>query len=152
MGVVGSPNGLRRVILPQESKEAVTSQAEDWDRPAQDDDSESIGDLPHRLKCYLEGEPVDFLDKLDLAGTTRFQQRVWQITRTIPYGATRTYVWVAARLDSPEAARAVGQALGRNPLPIVIPCHRVIGSDGGLVGFGGGVEMKKYLLRLEAGQ
>ena len=152
MGVVGSPNGLRRVILPQESKEAVASQVEDWDRPAQDDDSESIGDLPHRLKRYLGGELVDFLDKLDLAGTTRFQQRVWQITRAVPYGETRSYGWVAARLGSPKAARAVGQALGRNPLPIVIPCHRVIGSDGGLTGFGGGMGMKKYLLRLEAGQ
>ena len=149
MGVVGSPDGLRRVILPQESKEAVVSQVGGREYPFESRDFASFGDLPQRLKRYLEAEPVDFPDKLDLAGTTRFQQSVWQITRAIPYAETRSYAWVAGQLGLPRAARAVGQALGRNPVPIVVPCHRVIGSDGGLVGFGGGVETKKYLLRLE---
>ena len=149
VGVVGSPGGLRRVILPQASKEAVISRVEGWGCPFESGDFASFGDLPRRLKCYLEGEPVDFTDKLDLAGATRFQQSVWHMTRTIPYAETRSYAWVASQLGLPGAARAVGQALGRNPLPIVVPCHRVIGSDGGLVGFGGGVEMKEYLLRLE---
>ena len=149
MGVVGSPDGLRRVILPQESKEAVVSQVGGREYAFESRDFASFGDLPQRLKRYLEAEPADFPDKLDLAGTTRFQQSVWQITRAIPYGETRSYVWVASQLGLPKAARAVGQALGRNPVPIVVPCHRVIGSDGGLVGFGGGVETKKYLLHLE---
>ena len=152
MGVVGSPDGLRRVILPQEFKEAVIDQLEGWASPAEGRSSAVFGDLPQRLSRYLEGEQVDFHDKLDLVGTTRFQQSVWRITRIIPYGETKSYAWVARQLDSPKAARAVGQALGKNPLPIVIPCHRVIGSDGGLVGFGGGAELKEYLLGLEASQ
>ena len=149
MGVVGSPGGLRRVILPQESKEAVISQVGGREYPFESRDFASFGDLPQRLKRYLEGEPVNFPDKLDLAGTTRFQQSVWQITRAIPYAETRSYAWVAGQLRLPRAARAVGQALGRNPVPIVVPCHRVIGSDGSPVGFGAGVEMKQRLLRLE---
>ena len=149
MGVVGSPGGLRRVILPQESREAVISRIEGWDHPVESGGSAPFGDLPQRLKGYLEGESVDFPDKLDLVGATPFKQSVWQITRTILYAETRSYAWVASQLGLPRAARAVGQALGRNPVPIVVPCHRVIGSDGGLVGFGGGVETKKYLLRLE---
>ena len=71
------------------------------------------------------------------------------MVRTIPYGETRSYGWVASHLGLPKAARAVGQALGRNPLPIIIPCHRVISSDGGLGGFGGGLGLKESLLRLE---
>ena len=149
MGIVGSPAGLRRVILPQESKEAVTSNVHGCGWATGGDDSASFGDLPQRFRGYLGGEVVDFPDKLDLAGTTRFQQSVWQITRAIPYGETRSYAWVAGQLGLPKAARAVGQALGRNPLPIVVPCHRVIGSDGSLVGFGAGVQTKKHLLRLE---
>ena len=92
---------------------------------------------------------MDFPDKLDLARATRFQQDVWQITRTIPYGETRSYAWVAGQLGLPMAVRAVGQALARNPLPIIIPCHRVVGSHGGLGGFRGGLEMKRHLLNLE---
>ena len=87
--------------------------------------------------------------KLDLGDITRFQQSVWQVVRTIPYGETRSYGWVADKLGLPKAARGVGQALARNPLPIVIPCHRVIGNNGSLGGFGGGVEVKEFLLRLE---
>jgi methylated-DNA-[protein]-cysteine S-methyltransferase len=150
MGVVSSPRGLKRVILPQKSKEVVLSQIIGWDYAAEDYDPASFGDLPERLRIYLEGKPVDFPDKLDLAGATCFQKSVWRVVRTIPYRGTKSYGWVASQLDLPQAARAVGQALARNPLPIVIPCHRVIGSDGSLGGFSGGVETKKYLLRLEA--
>jgi len=74
---------------------------------------------------------------------------VWQATRLIPYGETRSYLWVAVQIGKPGAARAVGQALGRNPLPVIIPCHRVIASDGGLGGFTGGLVMKRRLLELE---
>ena len=149
MGVVSSPNGLRMVILPQKSKEAVLCQVMNYGCAAEEQATALFGDLPHRLRRYLEGEPVDFPDKLDLVEATRFQQNVWQIVRTIPYGETRSYGWVANKLDSPKAARGVGQALTRNPLPIVIPCHRVISSNGSLGGFSGGVEIKEFLLRLE---
>ena len=72
------------------------------------------------------------------------------MTRLIPYGETRSYLWVAKQIGRPGAVRVVGQALGRNPLAIIVPCHRVIASDGGFGGFGGGVEMKRHLLWLEA--
>jgi methylated-DNA-[protein]-cysteine S-methyltransferase len=149
MGIVSSPNGLRMVVLPQKNKEAVLSQVMNYAFPNEKQATTLFGDLSHRLRRYLEGEPVDFPDKLDLVGTSHFQQNVWQIVRTIPYGETRSYGWVANKLNLPKAARGVGQALARNPLPIVIPCHRVISSNGSLGGYGGGVEIKEILLRLE---
>jgi methylated-DNA-[protein]-cysteine S-methyltransferase len=149
MGIVSSSNGLRQVILPQKDKEAVLCQVMNYICPAEEQAPALFGDLPHRLRRYLEGEPVDFPDKMDLAEASRFQQNVWHIVRTIPYGETRSYGWVADELGLPKAARGVGQAMARNPLPIIIPCHRVISSDGSLGGYGGGVEIKELLLRLE---
>lgn len=102
-----------------------------------------------RLKSYFAGHKADFPDKLDLSGATTFRREVWEITRLIPYGETRSYAWVAMQIRKPKAVRAVGQALGRNPLPIIVPCHRVLASNGGLGGFSGGLEMKRFLLRLE---
>jgi len=99
--------------------------------------------------AYFTGQRVDFPDRLDLSGATPFQRGVWQAARLIPYGETRSYAWVAGQIGKPKAARAVGQALGRNPLPLIVPCHRVLAADGGIGGFSGGVEMKKYLLAHE---
>ena len=149
MGMVSSPSGLRKVILPQKSREAVLYQIMNYGCAAGEQSPALFGDLPYRLRRYLEGEPVDFPDKLDLVEATRFQRNVWQVVRAIPYGETRSYGRVANKLGLPKAARGVGQALARNPLPIVIPCHRVISSNGSLGGFGGGVEIKEFLLRLE---
>ena len=106
-------------------------------------------DLIKRLRTYFSGHRVDFPDKLDLSGATVFQREVWEATRLIPYGETRSYRWVAEQIKKPRSVRAVGQALGRNPLPIIVPCHRVLASDGGLGGFTGGIEMKRDLLHLE---
>ena len=80
---------------------------------------------------------------------TQFQRTVWQALADIPYGSTISYAQLAQRLGNPNGTRAVGAANGRNPLPIVLPCHRVIGADGGLTGFGGGLPTKQFLLRLE---
>ena len=80
---------------------------------------------------------------------TPFQKEVWEAVKTIPYGQTRTYKWVAEKIGNPKAFRAVGQALHINPLAPIIPCHRVIASDNTLGGYGGGPEMKRWLLRLE---
>jgi methylated-DNA-[protein]-cysteine S-methyltransferase len=90
--------------------------------------------------------------KLDLRSATPFSKRVWRATSKIPYGQVRSYAWVAEKLGNPDAARAVGGALGRNPVPIFIPCHRVLDSDGGLGGFGAGLPLKRWLLALESGQ
>jgi methylated-DNA-[protein]-cysteine S-methyltransferase len=108
-----------------------------------------LEDLLKRLRDYYDGRQVAFTDRLDLEKATRFQRRVWEVTRSIPYGETRSYLWIARRVRSPRGARAVGQALGANPLPIIIPCHRVVSSDGGLGGFSGGLNVKRRLLKLE---
>ncbi len=86
---------------------------------------------------------------IDWSKYTPFQRKVWEVTKTIPYGETRSYKWVAEKTGSPHAVRAVGQALKRNPLPGIIPCHRVIRSDGSLGGFSLGLRKKKALLRSE---
>lgn len=102
------------------------------------------------LERYLAGDPVTFDVPLDLEGTTEFQRRVWQRLRKIPRGRVVSYGDLARELGGgPGAARAVGGAVGSNPLPIVIPCHRVVRADGGLGGFGGGLPRKAALLRLE---
>ncbi len=150
MGIISSSLGLKKIILPQKSKEAVLLQVRDHYNLINEIDFAISSDLPQRLRRYLTGEPINFSDKLDLRDTTFFQQRVWKTTKAIPYGDTRSYAWVAGQLGYDKAARAAGQALGKNPLPIIIPCHRVISSDGNLGGFGGGLELKKHLLRLEA--
>ena len=109
-------------------------------------------DLIKRLRTYFSGHQVDFVDfpdKLDLSGATGFQRKVWEATRLIPYGETRSYRWVAEQIKKPGALRAVGQALGRNPLLIIVPCHRVLASSGQLGGFTSGIEMKRQLLHLE---
>ena len=105
--------------------------------------------IPARqLNEYFSGDRREFELDLALEGTT-FQVEVLDALRSIPYGETCSYSDIAATVGRPNAVRAVGNANGRNPLPIVIPCHRVIGSDGGLAGFGGGIETKRYLLDLE---
>jgi len=102
-----------------------------------------------QLRAYFAGELRDFDLTLDLQGTD-FQRRVWRQLRNIPYGETRSYSCVANALGTPKAVRAVGAANGRNPIPIVVPCHRVIGAGGSLVGYGGGLPLKRFLLDLEA--
>lgn len=102
-----------------------------------------------QLRLYFAGELQIFDLPLELIGT-EFQKKVWAALVTIPYGETRSYTEIAAQIGAPRAVRAVGAANGRNPIPIVVPCHRVIGASGSLVGFGGGLEWKRLLLDLEA--
>ncbi|MBY8828796.1 methylated-DNA--[protein]-cysteine S-methyltransferase [Hephaestia mangrovi] len=101
-----------------------------------------------QLAAYFAGERQDFDLPLDFRGTD-FQRRVWHALLTIPFGETRSYRDIAVQLGQPSATRAVGAANGRNPIPIVAPCHRVIGANGSLTGFGGGLENKAFLLDLE---
>jgi len=108
-----------------------------------------FSNLINRFQAYFSGQKVDFSDTLDYSGFTPFQCAVWEAARRIPYGQTRSYGWVALQVGKPNAARAVGQALGKNPFPIIVPCHRVLAGDGGLGGFSGGLETKKLLLTLE---
>ncbi len=101
-----------------------------------------------QLSEYLKGERKTFDLPLNPKGT-EFQKRVWNALCEIPYGETRSYKQIAEAIGNPKAVRAVGMANNRNPITIVVPCHRVIGADGKLVGYGGGLEMKEFLLRLE---
>ena len=103
------------------------------------------------LKAYFQGKQVGFDFPLDLSIGTAFQKMVWEKLREIPYGESRSYAWVAKQIGNPRAVRAVGMANNKNPLPPVIPCHRVIGSDGSLTGYASGLHVKKYLLEMEKG-
>jgi methylated-DNA-[protein]-cysteine S-methyltransferase len=106
-------------------------------------------DVVPRFRDYLDGG-LEMLDSLPVdMGGTPFQRRVWAVLRTIPAGRTLSYLEVAQRVGAPDAVRAVGAANGRNPVAIVVPCHRVIGANGQLVGYGGGLERKRWLLTHE---
>ncbi|MEV6931513.1 methylated-DNA--[protein]-cysteine S-methyltransferase [Dactylosporangium sp. NPDC051485] len=102
------------------------------------------------LTRYFAGEAVDFTVPLSVQGGSSFERAVWWQLYTIPYAEMRTYGQIAAAVGEPDAARAVGTACNRNPIPVIIPCHRVVGAGGKLVGFGGGLWRKKHLLELEA--
>ncbi|HWS73269.1 MAG TPA: methylated-DNA--[protein]-cysteine S-methyltransferase [Thermoanaerobaculia bacterium] len=118
---------------------------DEWQR-----DDDAFGDVATQLREYFGGTRREFELPLAPAGT-EFQRNVWSVLRTIPYGRTWSYLDVANAIRKPSACRAVGAANGANPLPIVVPCHRVIGTNGSLTGFGGGIDVKKRLLALEGG-
>jgi methylated-DNA-[protein]-cysteine S-methyltransferase len=122
---------------------------DDW-RPADDETAASriVRETARQLGEYFAGTRRTFDLPLAPRGTA-FQQRVWERLRAIPFGATASYVEIARALGDPKATRAVGAANGRNPISIVVPCHRVIGADGALTGFGGGIERKRWLLAHE---
>lgn len=127
----------------------MTDQTHEPDRAGwQPADPDAFADVVEQLDAYFAGSLTEFNVNLQLAGTD-FQHRVWAALRTIPYGETRTYGQIAAQIGSPAAARAVGLSNGRNPISIIVPCHRVIGSGGGLTGYGGGIDRKRLLLTLE---
>ena len=116
----------------------------DWRR-----DDEPFREAANQLRAYFAGELTEF-DLPIATGGAPFQQCVWAELRKIPYGSTISYGELARRIGNPKASRAVGAANGNNPISIIIPCHRVIGSNGKLTGYGGGIERKKFLLEFEA--
>lgn len=113
-------------------------------------DEDSFADALRQLGEYFAGSRNAFELPLALSGNP-FELRVWNALLEIPYGHTASYGQIAASVGEPHAARAVGLANGRNPIAVIVPCHRVIGSDGSLTGYGGGLERKRFLLDLEAG-
>ena len=115
------------------------------------EDDVALGDVREQLDQYFAGEREDFNLTLAPRGTP-FQLEVWEQLRRIPYGETISYGELAKRVDRPGAARAVGAANGQNPIAIIVPCHRVIGADGSLTGFGGGLDWKRWLLDREQPQ
>lgn len=139
--LVGDEEGLRQIVFPKEKHPVIIHEA--WKH-----NQEFFAPVKAQLRAYFNGELRRFDLELAPEGTP-FQLKVWQALRTIPYGELVSYKTVAEAIGNPKAVRAVGGANGRNPLPIVVPCHRCIGSDGSLTGFGGGLDTKKRLIELE---
>lgn len=139
--LAGDGEALSFVELP-EARHPLNMPPE-WSRS-----SESFVEARRQFDAYFDGNLIDFDLPLAPHGTD-FQQSVWRALRTIPYATTISYAELARRIGNPKASRAVGLANGANPLSIIVPCHRVIGTNGSLTGYGGGVEAKQYLLDLE---
>lgn len=148
--LAASGAGLCRLALGRESDEAFQAWLSRVMRPSRlvYQRSPLIEAALDELAAYLSGQLQTFKIPLDLHGTP-FQKRVWVEVTGVPFGATATYGEIAARIGHPKAFRAVGAANGANPLPVFVPCHRIVGADGGLHGYGGGLDIKAALLQLE---
>jgi methylated-DNA-[protein]-cysteine S-methyltransferase len=150
IGLVGNEKGLQRIYLPglkkQELKECITSEF-----PGSTESKDLWKQPKKQFIEYFSGKRSRFDLPLDLSGATPFQKKVYAALSRIPFGEVRTYRWLAEKIGNPRALRAVGMANGKNRWPIVIPCHRVVGSDGFLTGFSapGGLDLKAALLELE---
>jgi methylated-DNA-[protein]-cysteine S-methyltransferase len=141
--LVASDDGLAAILWANDRPGRVPLHIE-----AEDDCHPVLVETERQLNEYFAGARKAFTVKLDVAGTA-FQRKVWRALLTIPFGETRSYGQIAAQIGSPAAVRAVGAANGRNPVSIIAPCHRVVGSTGKLTGFAGGLEVKAHLLALE---
>ena len=145
---MASPSGLKAVLGPEASVDEIRRESRDLFGTLAEDDG-SLAELVRSFQRYARGEGVSLDWPLDADEATPFQRSVWEFLRTIPRGEVRTYGQVAAAIGRTGGARAVGQAVGSNPYTISVPCHRVVGSDGALTGFGGGLATKERLLLLE---
>ena len=141
--LVGTNDGLSAVLWENDrpGRVRLSLDSEEPDHPV-------LVETERQLREYFAGQRTTFTVSLDMAGTA-FQRAVWNALLTIPFGETRTYTQIARQIGHPDAVRAVGAANGRNPVSIIAPCHRVIGANGALTGFAGGLEAKAYLLSLE---
>ena len=139
--LVGDEQGIRHIGFPKDKYPLAINKK--WRQ-----NPDLFTTIKSQLAAYFSGKRQTFDLPLNPAGTP-FQLKVWAALQTIPYGQLVSYKWVAESIGKPRAVRAVGAANGRNPLPIVIPCHRVVGSDGSLTGFGGGLDLKQRLIHLE---
>ena len=154
-GALSTSNGLRRTTLPQPTPDECLAQLgpEADGAQADPDRFESLRDDLSRL---FGGDPVTFDPyEMDVEDASPFHRSAWAACRSIPMGETRSYAWLAERAGSSGASRAAGQSMARNRLPIVVPCHRVIASDGGMGGYGSGsnqLGLKRWLLEVEAGR
>jgi methylated-DNA-[protein]-cysteine S-methyltransferase len=145
----GTADGLMTVLLPGESREVAERRLRRLLGPLAVNEDEAMHERAlEQLAEYFAGQRRDFDLPLAMLGTP-FQRRVWQAVSAVPYGQTRSYGEIAREIGRPAAVRAVGAANGANPLPPVVPCHRLIGADGALTGYSAGLEMKAWLLDLE---
>jgi O-6-methylguanine DNA methyltransferase len=148
-GAVLTSRGLARLTLPGEAYDECEAWAARWEPQARwIADDGGLHPIEEQLCAYFDGTLTEFDTPLDLRGTP-FQVQVWNALTDVRYGETRTYGQIAAAIGRPDAVRAVGAANGANPVPVIVPCHRIIGGDGKLVGYGGGLDMKRRLLERE---
>jgi methylated-DNA-[protein]-cysteine S-methyltransferase len=147
--VAATPRGLVRVSFPIESSEKVLEELAGSVSPRILESPTKLDETRRELDRYFEGRLHDFDLPLDWQLTHGFYRKVLRATARIPYGQTRSYKQMATKAGSPRAVRATGSALGSNPLPIIVPCHRVLRTGGALGGYGGGLETKQALLELE---
>ena len=141
--------GLNFVAFPKNRWQQFLSALKKDENIILIEDKKRFSNLRNNLRAYFSGKRVQFKEKFDLTGGTDFQKKVWRAMQKIPFGQTRSYGWLAKQVGGKGKARAVGMACGSNPIPILIPCHRVIKEDGGLGGYGGGLGIKKKLLKIE---
>ncbi len=150
MGVAESGKGIDGIALPQTSKQRVLAVFREQSSDALVMESSSQLEMAQaQMLDYLAGKRRTFDLSLDLSGGTVFQRQVWRALLRVPYGKLRSYQWVALRVGGRQYARAVGNAVGANPLPIIVPCHRIVAQDATLGGFSGGLPTKRKLLTLE---
>ena len=147
-GVAVTPYGICRVVLTI-SRESEFVETLKTISPSPKKQPRQLLEIEKEFHLYFSGKLKKFSYKPDLRQGTRFQQRVWEKLVFIPFGETRSYQWLAGAIRQPKAYRAAGNANGKNPTPIIVPCHRVIRKNGDLGGFTGGTHLKKYLLDLE---
>lgn len=151
-GRMETPLGLLGYRIGEKGLEKLWFDAEEEEQPEIKDASKELDAIEEELKKelseYFNGSRREFKIPLAPEGTS-FQKQVWEALRRIPYGRTRSYKEIAEEIGNPKAFRAVGLANNKNPISIIVPCHRVIGSDGSLVGYAGGLGVKKQLLELE---
>lgn len=164
MGLVGTPQGIARIVLPRASRRAVASElspravARNGRRAVRPPSLRKdrvgavetvLGQARQQLTNFFQGSRRTLDFPLDLSHGSSFQRRVWLAAQRIPFGRVRSYGWIASRVGGARYARAVGHALGSNPVPVIVPCHRVVGHNGSLTGFAGGLPLKRKLLELE---
>lgn len=142
--LIASEKGLAAILWEGDNPKRVRVSS-----PQELNNHPILVETENQLKAYFAGKLTQFSLQLDFVGT-EFQKKVWHALITIPFGETRSYGQIARQIGNPKAVRAVGAANGKNPISIIAPCHRVIGSNGKLTGFAGGLETKAYLLQLEA--
>jgi methylated-DNA-[protein]-cysteine S-methyltransferase len=143
--ISATDNGLCYVGSPEEEYEHMVKR---YPAAVFEKNSEALEPYMHELTEFLEGRLIEFSLPIDVKGTP-FQEAIWGALREIPFGETCTYSDIAEKIGKPAAVRAVGTAIGANPVLITVPCHRVIGKNGGITGYRGGIAMKQQLLELE---